>query len=105
MIEDIYNIAVYADNTQMDKSMLQFDGTVLKVSNALGPNHIYRLVLSKTRPRKVDGIMADIQGDDPFQPIGPQAYQFPWLELLPLVIAVKKEGDNKYEYVQNKREP
>ena len=73
-VEDIYNISVFVDDVQLDRKFLSFDGTVLKVSNALGPDHIYRLVLSKTKPRHVDQAMADAQGDDPYHPLPKQMY-------------------------------
>ena len=94
-VENIYNIAVFVDNVQMDKSLLQFDGTILKVSNALGPNHIYRLVLSYTPPRAVDQCMAKVQGDNPFNPLPEQYYRHPFLFYMDCIIVPKKEGDNK----------
>jgi len=96
-VEDIYNIAVYVDDVQLDRKLLSFDGTVLKVSNALGPNHIYRLVLSKTRPRHVDISFADVQGDDPYQPLPKQVYRHPFFEILDCIIVPTRNltpGDN-----------
>ena len=96
-VEDIYNISVYVDNVQLDRKLLSFDGTVLKVSNALGPNHIYRLVLSKTKPRHVDSSFADTQGDDPYMPLPRQVYRHPFFEILDCIIVPTRNltpGDN-----------
>ena len=91
-IEDVYNIAVFVDDVQMNRSLLQFDGKILKVSNRLGPNHIYRLVLSFTPPRHMDQAQREPQGDDPWHPIGPQMYQHPFLFYMDCIIVPKREG-------------
>ena len=43
-----YNLAVFADDVQVDPKKLEFDGRYLKFPNTMGANRTYRLVLCKT---------------------------------------------------------
>ena len=91
-LASVYNISVFVDDVQMDKSLITFDGTVVHVSNALGPNHIYRLVLSRTPPRHVDSSMKDVQGPDPYHPCRPSVYRHPFFQILDCIIVPKHTG-------------
>lgn len=51
-----YNIMVFADNTQIDKNSISFDGSVFKISNSFGKRRIYRFVISKTPELNVEQI-------------------------------------------------
>ena len=68
-----YTIAVFADDFQIGKSELQFDGTILKIPNTHGLNRIYRLVLAKT-PQK------------------PEEMTLPWYWVMNCVIDVSHKG-------------
>ena len=48
-----YNLAVFADNTQVSPDKLQFDGRYLKFPNTMGSHRTYRLVLCKTPEKDV----------------------------------------------------
>ena len=43
-----YNLAVFADDIQLEPKRLCFDGRYLHIPNTFGTQHIYRLVLLRT---------------------------------------------------------
>ena len=90
-IESIYNIAVFQDDRQVNPELLQFDGTVLKVPNRLGSNHIYRLVIGYTPYRKVDSDIAWRQGYDPDHPDRVELYRHPFC-FLDALITTHRQG-------------
>ena len=89
LAESVYNVLVFRDNTQVNPDLLEFDGTVLKVSNRLGSNHIYRLMIGYTPYRKVDSAIAWRQGYDPEHPDRVELYKHPFSFLDALIIAEK----------------
>ena len=66
LVESVYNLTVYRDDTMINPSELEFDGQTLKVPNWYGPDHIYRLVISFTPRRPMDIAQHDLQGYDPY---------------------------------------
>ena len=91
LVESVYNISVFQDERQVNPDLLSFDGTTLKVPNRLGRNHIYRLVIGYTPPRKVDSAIAWRQGYDPCNPNKVELYRHPFCFLEALII-VNREG-------------
>lgn len=90
LVESIYNISVFQDDRQVNPDLLQFDGTVLKVPNRLGSNHIYRLVIGYTPYRKVDSAIAWRQGYDPEDPDKVERYCHPFCFLDALIITQRQ---------------
>ena len=86
LAESVYHILVFQDDRQVNPELLEFDGTILKIPNRLGSNHVYRLVIGYTPPRKVDWSMAWRQGYDPDHPCKIEVYSHPFFFFLDVII-------------------
>ena len=92
LAESVYHILVFQDDRQVNPELLEFDGEVLKIPNRLGDNHIYRLVIGYTPPRKVDSSIAWKQGYDPDDPNKVEIYKHPFFFFLDVIIIPNRKG-------------